>query len=364
LTAFRLLCAVLLLLTLIPRSAPASEEKYGAGFLQQLTNAEADGMGESFAAYSTGARSLSNNPAGLAYMGGSELLVNAHKLPRVTAVIMKQNGDRKWEDYGEYSIEPTDMGLISYALPLGGFGSLGISFVYHYGGRFIRVNEEGKAVNSFPKDDLAFALAYSLKILRNVSVGFDIETIRSKIPADDGNSIGRTRTMNVGILHHAGKRVRVGAVLQNIGGKLSFSSPDVPSNLRRRLLIGAMYTVKDSENSVLSISMDANPPFEDGPRYNLGAELLYAQRIALRVGYLRSTELYYEPLINLHDESSVYENRVWVRKGMTFGLGLKLGNVEIDVARAPRRKPVLNSDEELRLEEYNSIISFSCNARF
>ena len=362
--AFRLPCIALLLLILISQPSSASEEKYGADFLQQLTSAEADGMGESLTAYSTGARSLNNNPAGLSYAEGSELLINAHRLPRITAVIMKKNDDGEWADYGEYSVEPTDMALISYALPLKRFGNLGVSFVYHYGGRFIRVDEEGKAVNSFPRDDLAYAIAYSIKLFQSVSVGFDVESIRSKVPTDDGSSIERTRTMNVGLLHQAGKRVRVGAVLQNIGGKLSFDSPDIPGELRKRLLIGAMYVVKDSENSVLSLSADANPPFEDGPRYNLGAELLYAQRIALRVGYLRNTETYYQPLLNLHDESSVYENRVWTRKGVTIGLGLKLGNVEIDLARAPSREPDLKSDEKLRLEKHDSIISFSCNSRF
>jgi len=358
------LCITLLLLALTSHPSSASEEKYGADFLQQLTTAEVDGMGESLAAYSIGIRSLNNNPAGLAYVEGSELLISAHRLPRITAVIMKENGDGKWEDYGRYNIEPTEMGLISYALPLGRLGNLGISSVFHYGGRFIRVDEEGKAVNAFPRDDLAFAVGYSLRIFQGISVGFDIKSIRSKVPIDDGSSIGRTYAANIGFLHQMGTRVRVGAVLQNIGSKLSFNAPDIPSDLRRRLLMGAMYTVKDSENSVLSLSMDVNPSFEDGPRYNLGMEVLYAQRVAFRIGYMRDTEAYHDPLFNLHDGSSVYERRVWIRKGPTIGVGLRFRGVEVSFARAPRREPILSSDEKSRLEEHDPIVSFSCTAKF
>ena len=363
----RFLLAAFLILALIPKFSSASEEpeeRYGADFLQQLTSAEVNGMGESLAAYPTGSRSLNNNPAGLAYISGSELLINAHKLPRITAIIMRENGDGQWEDYAEYNVEPTDMGLISYALPLGRFGNLGMGFVFHYGGRFIRVNEEGKAVNSFPRDDLAFTLGYSLKLFSGLSVGIDMKTIRSKIPAEDGSSIGRTYATNLGLLHQIGKRVRVGAVLQNMGRKLSFKSTDIPSYLRRRLLIGAMYVVRDNENSTLSLSVDANPPFEDGPRYNLGAEFLYAKRVSLRIGYLRSTETYYEPLLGIQDDSIAYEDRVWIRKGITVGLGVRLGNVDIDIARAPRREPILNDDEKSRLEEHDSIVSFSCATKF
>ncbi len=341
----------------------ASEEKYGADFLQQLTAAEVNGMGESIAAYSIGVRSLNNNPAGLAYGEGSELLVNAHKLPSITAVIMKENEDGKWEDYGRYDIDPTEMAIINYALPLGRFGNLGIGVIFNYSGRFIRVNEEGKAINAFPRDDLAFTIGYSIKILRDISMGFDVKSIRSKVPLDKGSSIGRTYAANVGFLHQIGTRVRVGAVLQNIGGKLSFDEPDIPSYLRRRLLMGAVYTVKDSGNSNISLSMDANPPFEDGLRYNFGAQLLYARRIALRIGYMRNTETYHDPLFELHDRSFTDEGRVWLRRGLTIGAGLRLGSVEVNLAVAPRREPILNSDEKSRLEDHNAVVSFSCTTK-
>ena len=165
----RLVFIALLSLILVIQSASASDDKFGANFLQQLTSAEVDGMGESLAAYSTGVRALNNNPAGLVHAEGSELLINAHELPRITAIIMKQNMDGEWEDYARYDVEPTDMALISYALSLKRFGKLGLGFVFHYGGRFIRVDEEGKAVNAFSRDDLAFTIGYSLELFHGLS---------------------------------------------------------------------------------------------------------------------------------------------------------------------------------------------------
>ena len=360
----RYLCVILLLSAVVYQPLPASEEKYGAEFLQQLTVAEVDGMGESLTSHSVGAGSLNNNPAGLAYAEGNELLINAHKFPRITAIIMKETEDGKWEDWGQYTIEPTEMGFVNHALHLGKFGTLGLGFVFNYSGRFIRVDEEGKAVNAFPKNDLAFTIGYGLKIFRGVSLGFDIKSIRSKLPIDDESKIGRTWAMNIGFLHQMGTRARVGAVLQNIGSELSFDEPDIPSDLRRRLLIGAMYIVKDSGKSILSLSMGANPPFEDGPRYNVGAELLYAKRVALRIGYMQNTETYHDPLFNLQDGSSIYEKRAWIRKGLTIGIGLRLKGIEVNFARAPRREPILGDGEKLRLEKHNSIVSFSCATGF
>lgn len=355
---------IFIITVILLQSSIASEEKYGAEFLQQLTAADADGMGESLVAYSTGVRSINNNPAGLTLIKGGELLISAHRLPSINAVIMRENDDGKWQDYNKYNIKPTEMGLISYALPIGKFGNMGMSFIFHYGGRFIRVNTEGKAVNSFPQDDLAFVIGYSRRIVQNVSLGFDLKSIRSKLSVDGKDNIGRTYALNAGFLHQIGTRFKIGAVIQNIGNDLSFNSQEIPSELRKKLIIGAMYVVKDSKNSVLSLSMDMNPPFESGPRYNLGAELLYIRHLILRAGYIRSTDTYYESLLNLDDGSTTYEQRDWIRKGPTIGVGVRFNGVELNFASIPSREPILENDEKLRLENSRFITSFSFIVKF
>ena len=352
------------LLLVIFGLAHASEEKYATTLLQQMTTSRMDGMGETSAALSVGARALNNNPAGLSHGKRSELLVNTHRIPRVDAIIMNRNEDGIWEDSGRYSVKPLDVGLLSYALSLGRFGTLGTSLLFDYSGRYIRVDTEGKAVNAFPQDDFVLALGYSVGIRDGLVLGFDVKSIRSKVPVKDGTEIGRATAMDIGILHQVGKRVRVGAVIQNIGGKLSFESPEIPNRLQKRLPVGAACVIKDTGKMRLTVNGDVVPPFEDGLRYSAGAELLFAGHFALRVGYLRDVETYYEPLLNLRDGSSDGTERLWIRKGFTVGLGIKLKSFELNVARSPRREPVLSYDEKLRLERHDPIVSLSCLARF
>jgi hypothetical protein len=356
---------VMIFLTLIAQFISASEIKYNANFLQQFTTAESGGIGESLVAYSTGSHSLNNNPAGLSYTRNGDLLISIRKLPNIKAIFMKEAENGKWGDYSKYDIPSTEMGFINCALPIGKFGNLGMSFVLNYSGRFIRVNNEGKAINSFPEGDLAFVIGYSHKIFQNASFGFDVKSIKSKLLIDKKVNIGSTYAMNVGFMHQIGPRVRVGAVLQNIGNDFSFRNPDagVSSELHRKLLFGATYILMDKENSLINLSVDVNPPFENGPKYNLGLEFLYIQHILFRIGYMRNTDEYYDQLTNLEDGTSEYESRIWNRQGITVGAGLKFHNMEINFAIAPIREPVLKSGEKLRLEDHKNIISLSCLAK-
>lgn len=339
--------------------------KYKPDFLQQLTTAESDGMGESTAAYSKGALSLGNNPAGLSYTKEFNFAVIIHKFPSIEAIIMKELEDGKWIDYGKYSIDNAEMGIINCALPMGKLGNLGITYILHYNGRFIRVNENGNAINSFPEGDMAFGISYSHKIFENASIGIDIKSVSSKILVDDKINIGRTYTLNAGFMHQIVPRVRVGAVFQNAGNDFSFRDPEtgIASELPRKLLIGAVYILRDKGNSLITCSMDVNPPFDGEPKYSIGLELLYINHIFLRLGYLSHTDEYYSRLVDSQSGKSTYENRIWERKGITFGAGARIGKTEINIGFTPVRKPVLNSDEKLRLEGQKSIMSISCVAR-
>ncbi|MDQ1316956.1 MAG: hypothetical protein QG588_605, partial [Candidatus Poribacteria bacterium] len=73
---------------------------------------------------------------------------------------------------------------------------------------------------------------------------------------------------------------------------------------------------------------------------------------------------YYDPFVNLSNGSTVNEERVWVKEGITLGIGIRLKNVEINLARTPFREPTLNDGEKLRLEKQESVTSLSFVARF
>lgn len=358
------ICIICLILVNIPYCQSASEDKFGADFLQEFIPVEGIGMGGSFTAHNIGSGSLNSNPAGLAFLKKSDLSIRFHRSPRIVAIIMKESENDKWSDYGKYNVDPYEMEFISYALPLGRAGNLGIGAAYNHSGRFVRVNTDGKAINAFPKDDLLIGLGYSIKIYRDLAVGFDIKHLRSKLPVKNKNEIGRTYLLNAGLINHIGTRAKIGITIKNIGKPLSFDSPDIPNKLRREVIIGTNYILKSTKNGKLSINMDVNPPFEEGIRYNTGAELLVKNILALRIGYLRSTAVYYEPLIDLNTGYTIDEERLWIRKGITLGLGLKTDSFEVNIARSPHRKPKTNDDEKLRIENSEQTLSFSYIKKF
>jgi hypothetical protein len=110
--------------------------------------------------------------------------------------------------------------------------------------------------------------------------------------------------------------------------------------------------------------MDVNPPFDNGLRYGVGAEFSYTQYFVFRAGYMRDTQPYDDPFVNLSDSSIVNEERIWVKEGITLGIGIRLKNVEINLARMPFREPTLNDGEKLRLEKQESVTSLSFIVRF
>lgn len=362
-TAQKFIFAVLFLsLGAIPAQA-LPEKRYTAEFLLQLAPADANGKGETSASLA-GVSALNNNPAGLAFAKQNELLIGFASLPYINAIIMKEVEDGKWSDYGKYEIKPTETEFISYALHLGRLGNLGLNFTFNHSGRFIRVDKNGRAVNAFPEDGMAFTIGYGFRLPKGASAGVDVKSVRSKVTVDDEIYIGKTYALNFGIMHQMGKRVRTGAVLQNIGKALTFKEKNIPNNLRRKLLIGAVYITSVNKDTTLSLNAGANPPFEEGPRLYLGAELLTKQLLALRIGYIKSVESYYDPFFNIDDGSSVQEERSWTREGLTMGLGLRFKGGELNLARTPYRKPVLTDGEKLRLEGQKSITSFSYVIRF
>lgn len=343
---------------------PASENIYPAEFLQKLTSAENLGMGGGIIAYSIGARALNNNPAGLGLHSGNELFFGSYQTPRLEAIVMKENINEDWEDFGKYSIKPTEIEFINYSLPKSKIGNIGLILAYNHSGRFIRVNNEGKAINAFPQDDIVFGIGYGLNLGNGLAVGFDIKSLRSKMPIDEKDKITRAYALNFGFMHQISDRARIGAVLQNVGKEISVKSPEKPRKLTRNFVLGGIYNIRDSQKSSINISADINPPFKDGVRYNVGAELTYVKRFILRIGYVRNIQNYDDPLYNISEDSYANLRRLWTIEGLTFGAGIKFGNAELNIARTPQRKPKSIEGEKIRMEDEEPITSLSFITRF
>ena len=346
-------------------SIALSEDSYddrrlGGDFLQELTTAEYSGMGVSFVGLVEGANSLGNNPAGLALVEeDNRISFSLTRFPRTVAVFSKLNDMDKYEDYSQYDFLPFGAELLNYVYPFGRFGTLGFGVVFRHEGRFSRVSDEGKAVNTFPENDFAVTLGYGRKLAPGAYIGFDAKVIRSKVQDLKGDDyLGRGYAYNIGYVQRMNTHWKFGGVIRNLSNGLSFSSEEIPDKLRRDIIVGIAYQ-REYQRHSQKVGLDFNFPFKEGVNANIGGEFWYLKRIGIRLGYIRHIQKRFEPILNLNTGNIAIEERLWLTEGFTYGLGLRLHNLEFNLAYAPQHKPEPQETEKLRLEKGNAIISFS-----
>jgi hypothetical protein len=105
--------------------------------------------------------------------------------------------------------------------------------------------------------------------------------------------------------------VSIGLNLQNMGGGMKYIEEEDP--LPFTIKVGGAYT-KALENNILTISGDLNKPKELSARFNLGAEYLYNQVMAVRAGYKFGYDV----------------------DSFTAGFGVKINSYSLDYAFAPK----------------------------
>ena len=357
------------------------EERFGSDFLQTLTGAENLGMGGNFAGSAAGVNSINNNPAGLALQREGMASFNLTRFARTVAIISKLNNVDKYEDYSRYDLESWGIETLNFVFSAGKLGMIGVNAVLRHEGKFSRVDEEGIAVNTFPANDFAFTLGYGRKLVAGAYIGFDAKFIRSKVQSEvdvqidqtdeeteeiskSVGNIGRGYAYNLGFVQHLNRHWRIGGVIRNLSNGLSFSAPEIPDKLRRDVIVGVTYQRDDIGDTSFKFGCDINPPFSDGIRGNVGGEIWHRQLIGLRLGYVRYTQERFEPVLKLASGRIIKEERTFLTEGFTFGIGLKHNKLEINFAHTPQSQPKAKDDEHIRLEEGNSIVSFSLLQRF
>jgi hypothetical protein len=341
-------------------AAAESSSEFGADFLGYVLTPNFRGMGDAFASLSSGANSLNSNPAGIAFQDKDKFEVGSVKLPELITVISKRSGDDSFEDFGRYEFKNSSMEFLSLAFPHRELGGLGFSLIFRHEGEFSRVDSNGRAVNGFPETDASAGISYGLKINDSLAAGIQAKRLRSKMSDVAGKTeIGWGYAFDVGFIHKVDDRTRFGATVRNLGKRLHFKDPAIPDRLRTNLVIGGSYRIVDQENSSLTTEIDINPPFKDGFQFSSGAEFWYLQKLALRLGYIKYVESRSEPFLRLSDKKIIKARRLWKRQGVSFGLGLKLAQFEVDLASTPAFSLLEEKDERSREETNESIFAIS-----
>ena len=173
----------------------------------------------------------------------------------------------------------------------------------------IQVREiPGESLGEFNAQNLAFGLSLAYRVNNNLSVGMTGKFLFEKIYVDNASGIA----LDLGGLYTKDK-LRLGLAISNLGSMspLRDQATKLPSALR---LGGSYYFDLKSISSKLTVGVDGYKVFDGGKFHaNTGAELLYKDFLALRVGY-----------------QSGYEN-----KSITTGIGLKYKAFSLDYAFVP-----------------------------
>lgn len=345
-------------------SAAATAAAEADRFLKQSIGAEQYGMGGSFVSTARGANALGNNPAGICLAGGNRFIVRAIRSPRTIALLSKQNFEANYEDYQRYEQQESGIETLNWAFPMGKFGTLGLAFSFAQEGPFRRVNHLGKALNNFPKNNLAIGFGYGLDLFGNTGVGFDVKWLRSKVTdAKQTEHVGFGYAYNVGIIHRLNKGFQMGIAARNLSNGLSFSDTAIPDTLHPDIAVGITYH-REISNVALRIGLDVHPPFRNGIRANFGVEAWYHGRISGRIGYLRDTEKRYASVLLLEHGTVEMTERVWKAEGMCFGLGMRFGKLTLNTAYIPQFQPTVASDERIHIVQGAAVYTFSIGQDF
>ena len=357
-------CVVTLFFLLSSPLSMADTRASADGFLKQLLGAEHYGMGGSFVGATRGAHALGSNPAGIGESTGNRFVIHATRFPRTIVLLSKPNLNANYEDYSRYEQHSSGIETFNWAFPMGKFGALGLAVAFEQAGAFRRVDNLGKAVNSFPENNLAIGLSYGVNLFGGTILGVDTKWLRSKAVDLDGNEdLGHGYAYNVGIIQRIGEAFQMGAVVQNLSNGLSFSDASIPNTMERTIVTGIAYQ-REISDVALRFGLDAHPPFRDGLRINIGAEAWYRYRLGVRIGYLKDTQKRDTSVFLLQDALFETEERLWKAEGLCFGIGLRFGNIVLNTAYTPQFTPVVADEERIHIVQGRGVYAFSIGQTF
>lgn len=149
--------------------------------------------------------------------------------------------------------------------------AIGVSFKYFNLGQVTFTDFQGNIVRDFQPNELSFGLSYSRILSKNFSLGLGIKYFRSDLVGSyNAGTGGVAKAINsvsadIGAYYTkdllvSGKNSNIsfGAVINDIGPKVTYTDVDnknfIPTNLR----VGATYTIEADLYNKFSFSFDAN----------------------------------------------------------------------------------------------------------
>ncbi len=246
----------LLLPALLPGGAFAAPGETGFAFLKLGVGARAMGLGSAYVAIADDPTAIYWNPAGLAAISGTQ----------VTAM------HNEWiQDFRqEFAAVGAHMGP----------GTLGVGFSGFYSSEFEQRDETGVLTGHFGFNDVSLTGAYGAQLVQGLDAGIAVRYIREMIDQWDATAFtgdlgARYRLRDTG--------VTFGAAVQNLGGDPKFISESFKIPLTWRAGAAASRPLP-SLNGRGTLTVEVRKARADNAHFHAGAEYLYRDLIALRVG--------------------------------------------------------------------------------
>ncbi len=227
-------------------------------FLLLNPDSRSGGMGESGSGLADNSSAIFWNPAGIAFLTGSEVnITHSNWLPQFGL-------DDLFYDYFTFRHYMDEIG-----------GSLTASITYMNYGEFVRTTEAGpQEVGKFRSYDAAFTLGYSTKLTPDWGLGMNFRIIHSRLSENptagetgsgvattisfDIASMWRPEELKLPYIGDLGKKLSIGFNLSNIGPNIYYIDKDqadpIPTNFR----FGGAYQIFQDEYNSLTYTIDVN----------------------------------------------------------------------------------------------------------
>jgi len=225
-------------------------------FLLLAPDSRAGGIGESGSAVADNSAAIFWNPAGIAFLTGSEAsITHSNWLPQFGL-------DDLFYDYLTYRQYIEDIG-----------GSITSSITYMNFGEFIRTGEGSPdPIGTFRSFDAAFTIGYATKLHSDWGLGLNFRLIHSRLSdkptaGEQGSGVAtsvsfdiaaiwRPETLNLPLIGDFGNRLSLGVNLSNIGPKIYYidqsQADPIPTNFR----FGTAFRLMEDEYNSLTFTLD------------------------------------------------------------------------------------------------------------
>lgn len=224
-------------------------------FLLLAPDSRAGGIGESGAGLADNSAAIFWNPAGIAFLTGSEVsITHSNWLPQFNLDL--------FYDYLTYR---------QYIESLG--GSVTASITYMNFGEFVRTSSASPdPIGTFRSFDAALTVGYATKLHPDWGLGMNFRVIHSRLsdqPTENEQGSGvattvsadiaamwRPEELNIPFIGDLGNRLSIGANLSNLGPKITYIDQDqsdpIPTNFR----LGFAVRVFEDDYNSLTYTLD------------------------------------------------------------------------------------------------------------